>query len=118
LKFGSPGFDWKIKKRQAFGPQAESTLKSAVNRENAFANTTTAITGNSMTAKREAMGDASKEATASKPLIDGRLSDTRLHGILMEGAKNAINRVVLSKVTSMRRRRFSALAYRREAARA
>jgi hypothetical protein len=39
------------------------------------------------------MADALKEATENKPLLDGRLSDTHLHGILMEGAKNAINRV-------------------------
>lgn len=76
---------------QAFGPQAETGIQSALNRENAFSNTNNAITGNSLTAKRQAMADALAAATENKPLIGGHATDVTTHGLILGPAKAALN---------------------------
>lgn len=76
---------------QAFGPQAETGIQRALNRENAFSNTNTKITGNSETAQRQAMADALKEATENKPFIGGEAHNVSPHAIYLVPGKAAIN---------------------------
>lgn len=76
---------------QAFGPQAETGIQTALNRENSFANTNTKISGNSETAQRQAMADALKQATENKPLIGGHVGDVTTHGLFLAPARAAVN---------------------------